>query len=221
VVLKATLYDKNDKSIASFNAKYDIKHKLMPKEVTSFKVNFEDISWLKTTDVKPTSFNPNEFTPKELKNIPTTFDIQSAGNVATTDLYNSVAISDLMIDQNQIKGTLFNYGIQEVTIPELLISYYNAQKELIYVDHLFIKEGVRIQRKQYFTYNLIPDLNPIIIKSSTQSCFVNGLKSETLARVVIPKRNTQQEEAQMLSVKGHKAYSFIKIEINNYIGNPR
>lgn len=221
VVLKATLYDRNDKSIAVFNAKYTIKHKLVPKEVTSFKVNFEDIAWLKPTDVKPTTFNPNEFTPKELKNIPATFDIQSAGNVATTDLYNSVAISDLVIDNNQIKGTLFNYGIQEVTIPELLISYYNDKKELVYVDHQFIKEGVRIQRKQYFTYNLPRDLNPVIIKSSTENCFVNGLKSEALARAVIPVRNSKQESAQMQRVKGHKGYSFIKIEINNYIGNPR
>ena len=73
VVLKANLYDKNDKILASFNAKYDIKHKLMPKEITSFKVNFEDIAWLKKTDVKPTTFNPNEFTPKELKDAPATF----------------------------------------------------------------------------------------------------------------------------------------------------
>jgi hypothetical protein len=30
--------------------------------------------------------------------------------------------------QQQINGTLFNYGIQEVTIPGLLISYYNSEK---------------------------------------------------------------------------------------------
>jgi hypothetical protein len=41
---------------------------------------------------------------------------------------------------NKINGTLFNYGIQEVTIPGLLISYYNSEKKLIYVDHfLFMK----------------------------------------------------------------------------------
>jgi hypothetical protein len=46
VTLKATLYDNNNKKLAT-NAKYVIKHKLMPKEITSFKVNFEDIAWLK------------------------------------------------------------------------------------------------------------------------------------------------------------------------------
>jgi hypothetical protein len=52
VVLKASLYDKSDKT-SLFNAKFVIKHKLMPKEITSFRVNFEETAWLKMTDVKP------------------------------------------------------------------------------------------------------------------------------------------------------------------------
>jgi hypothetical protein len=40
-----------------FNAKFVIKHKLMPKEITSFRVNFEE-TVKKMTDVKPTTFNP-------------------------------------------------------------------------------------------------------------------------------------------------------------------
>jgi hypothetical protein len=38
----------------------------MPKEITSFKVNFEEIAWIKKDVVQPTTFNPNEFTPKTL-----------------------------------------------------------------------------------------------------------------------------------------------------------
>ena len=221
VVLKANLYDKDNALLASFNAKYEIKHKLMPKEITVFKVNFEDISWLKTNDVKPTTFNPNEFTTKILTKAPANFDIQSAGNVATTDLYNAVSIADLEISKTQIKGTLFNSGIQEVTIPQLLISYYNSKKELVFVDHLFIKEGVRIQRKQYFSYKLLNFSELSVIKPFAINCLVNGLKSEELARVIIPARNFQQEEAQLQKIEGHLDYSYIKIEVNNFIGNPR
>ncbi|NJM80053.1 MAG: hypothetical protein HC854_11330 [Flavobacterium sp.] len=172
VVLKATLYDENDKTLATHNAKYVIKHKLMPKETSSFKVNFEDIAWLKPDDVKPSNFNPHEFTDTYFENKPVTFDIQSAGNVAISDLYTSVAISDLIVSDKEVKGTLFNYGIQEVTVPEVLISYYNAKKELIYVDHKFIKEGVRIQRKQYFKYSFLNLSNLKSLKYSTENCFV-------------------------------------------------
>lgn len=220
VVLKASLYDDKDKMLGTFNAKYVIKHKLMPKETTSFRVNFEDIAWLNATDVKPTSFNPDEFTDKNFNNKPVTFDIQSAGNVAISDLYTSVAISDLVVSDKEIKGTLFNFGIQEVTVPEVLISYYNAKKELIYVDHKFIKEGVRIQRKQYFTYSFLNLSSLKSLKYSTANCFVNGISNEAIARDVIKKRKTIEEEEQLQKVNG-KGFSYIKIELNNYIGNPK
>lgn len=220
VVLKATLYDEKDKMLGTFNAKYVIKHKLMPKETTSFKVNFEDIAWLKPNDVKPTHFNPNEFTDKYFENKPATFDIQSAGNVAISDLYTSVALADLVISDKELKGTLFNYGIQEVTVPEVLISYYNTKKELIYVDHKFIKEGVRIQRKQYFKYSFLNLSNLKSLKYSTENCFVNGISNEAIARDVIKKRKTSEEEEQLQKVNG-KGFSYIKIELNNYIGNPK
>ena len=220
VTLKATLYDKNNKKLASHNAKYVIKHKLMPKEITSFKVNFEDIAWLKNTDVKPKTFNPNEYTPLEIIKIPAAFDIQGAGNVAITDLYSQVGLSDLEITKNHLKGTLFNFGIQEVTIPELLISYFDSTKNLIYVDHFFVRAGIRVQRKQYFDYTFMDLTNIKLLQSSLQNCFVNGLSNESIGKEVVPNRNNNSEKEQLQKVKG-KGYDFIKIEINNYIGNPR
>jgi len=220
VTLKATLYDKNYKKLATHNAKFVIKHKLMPKEITSFKVKFEDIAWLKNTDVKPVTFNPNEFTPLDIKGIPATFDIQCAGNVAITDFYTQVALSDLEMNDKALKGTLFNYGIQEVTIPELLISYYNSNKELIYVDHFFVREGVRVQRKQYFNYTFLNLKKLTLLQSSLKNCFVNGLPNESISKDVVPNRNSKSEEEQLQQVKG-EGFDYIKVEINNYIGNPR
>ena len=40
VVLKGTLYNDANKELATYNAKHIIKHKLMPKEITAFKINF-------------------------------------------------------------------------------------------------------------------------------------------------------------------------------------
>lgn len=220
VVLKATLYDKNNQKLASHNAKFVIKHKLMPKEITSFRVNFEDIAWLKNNDVKPATFNPNEFTPLDLKGIPVTFNIQCAGNVAITDLYTQVALSDLAIQGNTINGTLFNFGIQEVTIPELLITYYDANKKLLYVDHFFVREGVRVQRKQYFEYQLLNLKTVKPIKSSLENCFVNGISNAEISKAVVPNRDFNQEYEQLQKVNGN-GFSYIKMEINNYIGNPR
>ena len=107
-----------------------------------------------------------------------------------------------------------------MTVPEVLISYYNAKKELIYVDHKFIKEGVRIQRKQYFTYSFLDLTTLKSLKYSTENCFVNGISNEAIARDVIKNRKTKDEEQQLQKVNG-KGFSYIKIELNNYIGNPK
>jgi hypothetical protein len=220
VIVKSTLYNKYDKELATFNAKDVIKHKILPKETTSFKVNFEEVSWLKKEANKPTTFNPNEYTPKNIAETPSNFDIQSAGNVAITDFYIQVALSDLVVENNHLKGTLFNYGIQEVTVPELIVSYYTKEKELLYVDHYFVREGVRVQRKQYFDYKLLDLTNCKIILSSLENCFVNGLPNKDLAQTIVPNRNKVMEKELLQKVNG-KGFSYIKIELNNYIGNPK
>lgn len=219
IVIKATLYNDDDKELANFNAKYHVKHKLMPKEISSFKINFEGIAWLKTNDSIPQTFNPDEFTPIELEDQPTKFNLQCAGNVANTDLYKSVSVNNLEVSKQNITGFLFNTGIQESTIPQLLISYYNYNKQLIWVDQQFIKESVRIQRKQFFDFTF-SDVNSIIlINDKLDYCFVNGLPNKSIAEKVVPNRIMIHPLQQLQPVKG-KGFGFIKVELNNYIGSP-
>ena len=137
VVLKATLYNDDNKSLATYNAKYHVKHKLLPKESSAFRINFEGIAWSKTQDSIPDTFNPDEFTPIDLKEQPTKFNLQVAGNVSGSDLYKNIALSDININEKNISGNLFNSGIQEVTVPQLLITYYDESKTMLWVDHLF------------------------------------------------------------------------------------
>ncbi|MFS4455973.1 hypothetical protein [Maribacter sp. 2304DJ31-5] len=220
VVIKATLYNDNDKELANYNAKYHIKHKLMPKETTPFKINFEGIAWASTKDTMPPTFDPDTFTPIDLEEVPTKFNLQCAGNVAHTDLYKDIVIQQLNIGPNGINGTLFNSGIEEVTIPQLLVSYYNSKKELIWVDHTFMTEGIRIQRKQAFDYKLMELKELRIINTNLNNCFVNGLPNATISDKIFPDRQAShtREQLQLLSGNG---FEFIKLDVNGYIGNPK
>ncbi len=67
VVLKGTLYNDDDKELATYNAKHILKHKLMPKEISAFRINFEGIAWSKTKDSIPKTFNPDEFHTRKIK----------------------------------------------------------------------------------------------------------------------------------------------------------
>ncbi len=219
VALKATLYNDSNKKIAAYNAKYHMKHKLMPKETSNFRINFEGIAWSKTKDSIPKTFNPDEFTPTEFEEQPTVFNLHCEGNVANSDLYKKVGIDNIAISDTKISGSVFNTDTEEVTICQLLVSYYSEEKEIIWVDNLFLKEGIRQQRKQDFSITL-KDLNTLnVINNSLEFCFVNGLPNKEIANKLVPNRIDAHKENDLLKVKGN-GFSYIKIELNNYIGKP-
>ena len=219
VVLKGTLYNDENKALATYNAKYHIKHKLMPKEVSSFRVNFEGIAWSKTKDSIPKTFNPDEFTPVELEEQPTKFNLQAAGNVSGSDLFKSTTVSITESDGTYLYGNLVNTGTQEVTIPQLLVSYYDVDKNLVWVDHLFIEEGIRQQRQQSFQYPLLKGDPIILINDDMSNCYVNGLPNENISNKIVSERINDHNNQEFQSVEGNQ-YKFIKLEINTYVGHP-
>jgi hypothetical protein len=220
IVLKGTLYNNINKELAIYNAKYHVKHKLMPKEISSFRINFEGIAWTKIKDSIPDTFNPDEFTPIALEEQPTKFNLQAAGNVSNSDLYKNIVLSDLNINSKSIKGTLFNSGLQEITVPQLLITYYNENKEMVWVDHLFLKSGIRQQRKQYFEYPFLNNDLITVINNDMSNCFVNGLPNESISNKILPNRIKKHLKNELQKIT-HPCYSYIKIELNSYIGNPK
>ncbi|WP_034887508.1 membrane protein [Gillisia sp. Hel_I_29] len=220
VVIKGTLYDEANNELASYNARQTMNHKLMPKEITSFRVDFEGIAWLEKNSAIPETFDPAQFTPILLKDKPVKFNLQCAGNVAITDLYKSVSVNSMEVEGKRLQGSLFNFGVQEVTIPQVLFSYYNEQKDLIWVEHLYLQNGIRVQRKQSF-YNDFPKLNGLkIIDDSMKNVFVNGLPNTSIAGKVIPDRNAEQLNLNLQRVEA-ETFNYIKVDLNNYIGNPR
>ena len=219
VVLKGTLYNDDNKELASYNAKYHMKHKLLPKEVSSFKINFEGIAWSKTKDSIPKTFNPDEFTPVKFSEQPTKFNLQAAGNVSNSDLFKNIVLSDLEIQNENVTGTLFNSGIQEITVPQVLVSYYNDDKEIVWVDHIFVKDGIRQQRKRNFNFNINKHQNIKIISSDMKNCFVNGLPNSSISDKMLPERNLNHNYYNFQKVDIDD-FKFLKIEMNSYIGNP-
>jgi hypothetical protein len=220
VDLKGTLYNEKSKELATYNAKHVIKHKLMPKEISAFRINFEGIAWSKTKDSIPKSFNPDEFTPIALNEQPTRFNLQAAGNVSNADLFKDLVLSNVNTTSKFIAGTLFNSGIQEITVPQILFTFYNKDKEIIWVDHLFLKKGIRQERKLRFHY-AIPE-NPVIkmINDDMSFCFVNGLRNKDIAANIIPNRK-EHHGLDRLQKVDHALFSYVKIELNSYIGNPK
>lgn len=219
ILLKGTLYNNNDVELATFNAKHHVKHQLMAKETTSFRINFEGIAWSNSQDSIPSTFNPEEFTPLKLEDTPTKFNLHLAAHLSGAGLYKQTAIQVTDIDQEYVSGNLFNAGTQEVTIPQLLVSYYNEKKELVWVDHLFTKKGVRQQRRLDFKYPILNEAAPLIINNDSSNCFVNGLPNSYTAKKEKIETDTNPVTSDLQKIDS-PYFSFIKFEITNYIGNP-
>jgi len=220
VNIKVSLYNQNDHKLASYNSKYMIKHKLMPKETSVFRVDFEGIAWSGNSDTKPTVFNPDEFTSVDWLDKPQKFNIQCEGNIAITDLYKSLNLQGVQFIDSVYYGSVFNSGLQETTVPQVIVSYYNTEKEPIWIDNIFITESARIHRPQTFKYKPVDLSNLQIISSDISNCFVNGLSNKTIGKILFPYRNNDNKENQLLSYKNDKS-AYLKFETNSYIGNPR
>ena len=106
-----------------------------------------------------------------------------------------------------------------VTTSELRSIVHN-NKEIVWVEHQFLREGVRIQRKQTFNYPLQLNDNLQIINNSLENCFVNGLPNKSIAKKVIPTRNSNHLNEQIQPLENSTDFKYFKIELNNYIGNP-
>lgn len=224
ISVTGTLFSEDNRMLATFNAKDIIKHKLLPKETTPFRVNFEDIAWKNNDDQKPTEFTPDAFTEVTLDTIPTSFDLQVKANVATRDLYQPLVLSDMYLNSDAtsqekiLSGFLFNQSIQDATIPQLLIGYYNEQKELLWTEATYIDASVRQQRKRDFSIPLLSKQIRLIEKG-LENVSVNGLPNQHISDKVVPNRRFGIQDPSFIKIE-HPQYSYIKIKPNAYVGNP-
>ncbi len=219
IAVTGALYTQDNKELARFNAKDVIKHKLLPKETTPYRINFEGTAWSGATEEKPTVFNPSMFTEINLLETPIHFEIQVAANVATTDLHQAVSLSKVQQEGNLITGFLFNPSMQEATIPQLLIGYYNTQKELLWVESRYLDESVRQQRKRPFSETLYTAHLPSKLNSGLATASVNGLPNQSISDKVVPNRNDAGTNTAFIKIE-NKPYAYIKIITNTYVGNP-
>lgn len=219
ISVTGALYSVENKELARFNAKDVVKHKLLPKETTPYRINFEAIAWSTVKDEKPTTYDPELFTQIALNDTPVNFEVQVSANVATIDLYQAVSLAQVTQEKAQLEGFLFNPSMEGATIPQLLISYYNKNKELLWVTSTYIDESVRQQRKRPFIELLYEGELPTTIREGLATASVNGLPNQSISDKVVPQRNGDGLRDAFIKID-NKPYTYITITTNNYIGNP-
>jgi hypothetical protein len=213
ITIQADLFDKFNRKLVSYNVKYATIHRIMPKEVVSFRIDFEATAWVSQDDLDPGSFNPTEFTAFRFPSDPKTFKVMARAVVDKNDLYRSVGVQNLQLSSSKISGEAINYGTEEISIPKLLVSYYDNNGSVKWVDVHFVREGIRQQRKRRFDLEIANFKNyKIVTEGNDIDFFVNGLPNKSF----ISNPQTEDFGAYLLFLNQDK----IGIKIDGYLGNP-
>ncbi|MCP9766654.1 hypothetical protein EGI22_01955 [Lacihabitans sp. LS3-19] len=210
ITISAQLYDKNNRKLVSYNAKFATIHRILPLEKIPFKVAFESTAWNYKNEEKSIKFNPNEFSPFKYSSAPTQFKLLARAVVDKNDLYRSYDIQNLKATKNHFEGSLLNYGTEEISVPKLLIAYSDAKGDLTWLDTYFMREGVRPQRKRDFKLPFINFKDFAVIKiGENKDFFVNGLPNVEVLNKKLMKEDGIKYKA-----------GWIKIIPDGYIANP-
>ncbi len=217
VTITAILFDSIGREITKYNAKFNMQHKILPKEKSPFRIDFEELSWRKDNESKPTTIDPNEFNPFRFEEFPYSCKVFAKAVAENTDVYKYGNISNMKLDiENDsafVHGDIVNTGVDEITIPELIVGYYDDNCKIRYVDHHFVNSAVRPQRKNPFQYSLIDeDKLTIHYAIPEKDKYVNGLQQ---AIFQIGGNPANCEDA-LIKYKENN----IKIGINAFVGVP-
>ncbi len=203
--IEAELYDQYGRKLVNYNVKFGTIHNVLPHEKIPFKIAFEETAWLKDDDKQPLKFDPHEFSAATFSYAPVSFRLFARAVVANKDLYRDNGVQNVSIDtaNKWISGDLINYGVEEISVPQLLFTFYDNNGAVKWVDHLFLRDGIRPQGQESFAFSF-PMLNRIhVIREGQDGDFyVNGL--------------LQRPHKFMLN----DPRALVRISINSFIGSP-
>jgi len=160
VNVKAILFNERDEEILNMNSSEVIKHNLLPKESTLFKIDFSEYIFEGDIECIIDSIS--------------SFAIFVNSSVTDEKLYKYYGLKNIHKKENNLQGSIVNYGNKEITIPQILIGQCNDDN-ITWVDHTYIDRGIRPQREKDFSYTAEGLTDTYIVKKGTDdNLLVNG-----------------------------------------------
>ena len=110
LTVSAHLFDAEGESISWYNAQKVISHKIFPKEITPFRVDFEGVAGFRINDRdKVGTFHPDDYTPIDLNQPINDFQVYAKAVVTSHDLNRSIGIQNLKIEVDAVEEERFDY----------------------------------------------------------------------------------------------------------------
>lgn len=198
ISLLGKLYGTDEGMIAETAEQLLVTHKLLPKEITPFKIEFDSLSY-------GDQYGENVCD----------FSLEIVGAVTSQDLYKDTAIKNLTIDGSHVSGEIFNQGNEVATVIQALIPQFDIDFKIIDVSSQLVEESVFPRRSQPFAFTLKGTEHLHLISSTPKAVLVNGVDNKDIVRKYQTDQNTNMSD-NLWSTR-HQHFS---IKLNNFIGNP-
>jgi hypothetical protein len=204
LTIKASLLNEDGAVLTSYYDKYYTSHKLMSKEITPFRIDFDEVAWRQDTAIRAQH--------------PVSYKLEVLASVANQDLYKKVAFQVLETDTSQIKGTMYNYGNLTSTITQVIYGLHDKNRNLIWVDAQLTEKSVFPKKSTPFSISLVMDVDQIeILDVLLPILEVNGLRNEDITAKY--KSSKSVGINNFIMIKGDKNLN-VQLYLNNFIGNP-
>ena len=162
VTIEAVLYDKTGKELYRSNADEVLKHNLLPKESSAFRIDFDQ--W----ENKGDSISVDDVSD---------FVVFARTMVTDEKLYKFMGLRNLEVSATgKLIGSYDNYGNKEISIPQIIIQKRQGEN-IVWAESCYIDRGIRPQREKPFSINL-EFRSDILIRSkgSDDNLLINGTK---------------------------------------------
>jgi len=175
LTVAAELFDGAGDVAAGYNASQLIEHSLLPGEATPYRIDFQDVPG----PAEVGTFDPKAFVPIDPIDGLAGATSYVAAVVTGRGLERPVTVQDIQVGMAadgapQLTGSLFNLGTVEVTVTALLVSLYDTDGRLIWVEQVIVPEAVRPGLEQPFSADLIPR-HRLVPAGTPVDSFINGL----------------------------------------------
>ncbi len=218
VTVTAILYDKYHNMLSTYNAQEGMIHALLPKETTPFRIDFEGVAGTGLIDAATLmgEFKPGLKTPLNLKAPIASFEVYAKAVVTNYDLDRGVGANNVSVTSEadgklHLVGMLYNTSTVEATVPHLLVTYYNAQHQVMWVDNYYIEQASEPEKSESFDVVITP-ANTVQTIINSGNVYTNILSLHHAFQVSLlpwPERYAAPSGA---------GYSSLRLSINYLVG---
>ena len=200
VTIEAKLYDEKGNEIDKAKVAYKMVHDLMPKETTPFRIDFEG---------GPYYYEPTEVV-LFVRSLATDKELYKFHGIKSIETSKTASSDEVQISDKLITGQIINYGTKEINIPQLLFAQYDDNKNIYWVDYLFLQKGIRPQRKKSFQLEL-EKMKNISTLGKIRKIYVNGVPNDEMLL-----SNMANDKSNFLTWKKIDQ-GYLELKVNGYV----